>query len=192
MNRHLQLAPRRSSVPVPIVEENTTYFEAGPILFAVEHRWLNEKVFEEHMANTPGAAEAWENRPWKDDPEMNKLLQLGFGVEGGPPPENEGVSIHVLDSESRDEFLRFDAFEKDPHYHYITPSDPHHVVIFFDEVAEPDYISWIMSRLGSRLPSMLEDAGAESLAVEVDSRKDEVLSVLPDVERAARMSKQEP
>lgn len=186
MNRHLELAPRRSSVPVPIVEENTIYFQAGPILFGVEHRRLNQQVFDEHMANTPGAAEAWENRPWKDDAEMNKLLQLGFGVEGEPPPENEGVSIHVLDRASHDEFLRFDAFAKDPHYHYISPHDPHHVVIFFDEVAEPDYISWVMGRLRSRLPAMLEDAGGGAVAVEVERDYDEVVRILPDVEVAAR------
>ena len=126
MNQHLQLAPRRVSVPVPIREENTTYFQAGPILFGVEYRQLNEQVFADHMANTPGAAEAWENRPWADDPEMNKILQLGFGVEGQAPPDIEGVSIHVLDAASREEYLRFDAFEEEPHYHYISPGD-HHV-----------------------------------------------------------------
>jgi hypothetical protein len=37
---------------------------------------------------------------------------------------------------------------------------------------------------------MLEDAGAESLALDVETHMDDVLQALPAVEKAARMSRQ--
>ena len=45
-------------------------------------------------------------------------------AEGRPDViEDEGVSLHVCDGETGAEYLRFDVFVKEPHYHYIVPGD---------------------------------------------------------------------
>ncbi len=81
--------------------------------------------------------------------------------------EDRGWSVHVCDAATGAEYLRFDVFEGDPHYHYIHPGD-HHFVVPFDRAASGDMTEWAIECLRRRLPEMLEHAGASDLAARVD------------------------
>jgi hypothetical protein len=97
---------------------------------------------------------------------------------------DEGVSIHVWGSEDGHEYLRFDMFDAEPHYHYVHRSDEVvNNVIDFDTAALGDMLPWVVERLRTRLPDMLTEAGAEDLARQVDL--DVVGGVIDEIERMA-------
>ena len=137
--------------PIPLAEEYTTHFEAGALGFAVEHRELNEQVINDNFAFDPGALAA-----------VHAMhAENGF-------PDDDGLSLHVFDSENDYEVLRFDMFADDPHYHYM-PNGPFHVVVPYDPAASGDMWLWTLSALTNRLPSLLRNAGHGELATKIDS-----------------------
>jgi hypothetical protein len=89
------------------------------------------------------------------------------GVAAGILPEDVGVSLHVLDSTDRYEYLRFDCLKGTPHYHYIFPLEAggtiNHQSCPFDTVSNGDMLDWALERISSHLPDMLRGAGAGHL-----------------------------
>jgi hypothetical protein len=86
------------------------------------------------------------------------------------------------------EYLRFDVFDDEPHYHYNHPTgedgdDIVNHVIDFDTVAMGDMLPWVLGRLRSRLAQMLTEAGGAHLVDGLDTAK--VDDVLRDVEAMA-------
>jgi hypothetical protein len=100
-------------------------------------------------------------------------------------PIDSGVSVHVFDSASGEERLRFDDLDQDrrhpAHYHYMGP-DGRHALGWFDPAAEGQYMPWVLDRLRTRLSDMLAFAGAGDLAARVDA--DVVEAALPQVSAA--------
>ena len=88
------------------------------------------------------------------------------------------MSIHVCDAESGLEYLRFDAFLKDPHYHYIFP-DRTHLAVRIDEDAVGNALDWVLDTVTERIPPMLVMAGVSELADKVDL--DAVRAAMPKV-----------
>jgi len=91
------------------------------------------------------------------------------GVEAGSV-DDRGVSLHVVarqDGEDR-EFLRFDCFQEDPHYHYVSWRDKSNEMIHLDPVADGDPLAWALDRLRSRIQPMLTRAGAGDVADTLD------------------------
>jgi hypothetical protein len=88
----------------------------------------------------------------------------------------------VCDARDGGEYLRFDAFDGDPHYHYLTPGVGHTVIIF-DDAALGDMFPWTLGCLRDRLPQMLAMAGATDLLERIDIA--DVHAALPEIERVA-------
>lgn len=142
---------RYSVMPIPPIEERTRYFEAGAIRIGVEYRLLTDAV---------AAAAAAE-------------LARAEGDERGQTSEldDRGVSIHVFglqDGEER-EFLRFDCFAEDPHYHYISWRDRRNEMLHMDPVAQGDPVEFALECIERRLPDLLAHAGASDIAGRVDA-----------------------
>ena len=116
--------------PVP---GETTYVKAGPLTFGIEYRYINDKLLDEHFA---------------DDPEKNAVIVRGF--------DEEGIAVHVMDSATGTEYLRFDGFTGMPHYHYIYPGS-HHVIVNWDELANGPFLDWVPVVLAGRLEAMLAE-----------------------------------
>ena len=98
------------------------------------------------------------------------------------------MSLHVYavppgDGGEPVEHLRFDCFDEDPHYHYVSVRDGSNVVAHLDPVAIGDPLAWALDRLRHRLPQMLAHAGASDLAERVDAAA--IDDVLPRVTEAA-------
>ncbi len=98
---------------------------------------------------------------------------LKIGVESrafGRPGEvlERGASVHVLDGASGEEWLRFDCFDKGPHYHYILQALQHNVVWGYDASANGPMFTWTLNSLRNNLPSMLRQAGADALAAKLE------------------------
>jgi hypothetical protein len=96
-----------------------------------------------------------------------------------------GPSIHVFSADRSTEYLRFDLFGKDQHYHYILDDIKHNVVWGYDVDANGPMLDWIIQSLRHRLPAMLRKANGGTLADAIE-RSGWNQSVLPDVEKAAR------
>jgi hypothetical protein len=140
--------------PQPHSERDTRMVSAGAVTFGVEYRDLDpESLRATYAGNDAHLAELEETSP-----------------EGGFT--DEGVSIHVFDGDDGWEYLRFDVFEGEPHYHYVHRVPPGgevvNNVIDFDEVAHGEMLPWVLDRLRARLPEMLRNAGGADLAERVD------------------------
>jgi hypothetical protein len=93
-----------------------------------------------------------------------------------------GVSIHVCGTDDGYEYLRFDVFDDEPHYHYIHRHDDGTIenqVVDFDPTASGDMLPWALRCLRDRLPQMLEAAGGGRLIDQIDTTK--IDTVLDDV-----------
>jgi hypothetical protein len=142
-------------MPIPPVPEHCVPVEAGPATFVVESRLLTNKVLGA-LPDTPVDA-------------------------GGTVYDDFGASVHVCDSADSAEYLRFDCFDSEPHYHYINPAKGENLICRIDEVAEGDPIAWTVGRLRDRLPEMLELAGAPQLAGTVREHPDQVAAAITEV-----------
>lgn len=154
---------RYSVMPIPPVEAHTTWFEAGCVRIGVEYRLLTDAI----------AAAA--------------SLEAAGGDERGQTTEldDRGVSLHVVahqDGEAR-ELLRFDCFQEDPHYHYVSWRERANDMIHLDPIADGDALAWALERLRTRLAPMLARAGAPEVAARLDVRALE--EALPRVAEAA-------
>ena len=83
-----------------------------------------------------------------------------------------GPTIRVVGSDDGHEYLRFDMFSNGPHYHYSPPpsDDPEATerILKLDTVADGEAVAWAISTLRARLAPMLEAAGGEHLARQLD------------------------
>ena len=152
---------RYDLMPIPPVPEHTEYFEAGVVGFGVEYRLLNDAIAAASEVVTAGGSDT-------------------AGIL-----DDRGVSIHVFAEVGgeRQEVLRFDCFQEDPHYHYVSWSARSNEMLHVDPVADGDPLAWALERIRTRLPQMLERAGAGEAAAKVDLRR--VDAVLPRVAEAA-------
>lgn len=140
---------RYDVMPIPHIDEQTTYVDAGALTFGIEYRLLDEAI----------AAAA--------------TLEKATGdIAGNQNVSDRGVSIHVFGpGEAGDglkEYLRFDCFEEDPHYHYISWAERFNDMVHLDPVSEGDALAWTLDRIRQRLPQMLARAGAQELAKQID------------------------
>ena len=154
---------RYKVMPIPPVEKQTTWIEAGPVKFGIEYRLLNDAI----------AAAA-------------VVVQSDTGDAAGVENiEDRGVSIHVFGTSGGEslEYLRFDCFDEDPHYHYVSWKRKLNEMLHIDPIADGDPLIWALERIRTRLPQMLERAGAPEIAARVDLRL--VEATLPKVSEAA-------
>jgi hypothetical protein len=158
--------------PQPPVEENTRWIEAGAVTIGVEYRDVNPDTLNETYGGTAYEAELVEKSP-----------------DGGFV--DEGVSIHVRETASGHEYVRFDCFDAEPHYHYIhmtaPGAEPVNNVIDFDAVAHGDMLAWSIRCLRERLAEMLTHAGGGHLANQIDhAALDPVIETVAAVAEAAQ------
>jgi hypothetical protein len=138
--------------PQPPIPENTRYLPAGALTFGVEYRELDPaSLVATYEGNAAHLAELEEKSP-----------AGGF--------TDEGVSIHVCDAADGQEYVRFDVFDDEPHYHYVHHDGDEIVnnVIDFDTAAHGEMLPWAIDALRNRLPAMLTEAGAAELAARVN------------------------
>lgn len=114
---------------------------------------------------------------------------VSIGVEAralGSDPENmiRGPSIHVFNADRTKEYLRFDIFGEVLHYHYVLPDKDHNIVWGYDPDTNGPMLTWAITCLRERLPTMLRKCGGDDLAREIEQQGWDP-SVLPQVQAAA-------
>jgi hypothetical protein len=154
--------------PIPPDAEHTTWVDAGVLRIGVEWRNLDEAELE---ANYEGEA----------------MEEVQAAITGNI--QDNGVSLHIAGVDDAHEYLRFDMFEQEPHYHYIERSGERQTIIEFDRVALGEMLPWALHQLRTRLPEMLAYAGGEDLVAKLDRKL--IASSLAEVERLAREAQKE-
>jgi hypothetical protein len=137
--------------PQPPVAEHTRYLPAGNVMIGIEYRELDpEGLIETYKHDAAQLAELIDRSP-----------------EGGFT--DEGLSLHVCATAGGHEYLRFDVFDAEPHYHYNHPgADVVNNVVDFDVAAHGDMLPWALQCLRDRLPEMLTEAGGAALVPDLD------------------------
>ncbi len=138
---------RYAQLPIPMVAEHCVTVDAGAVQLVVESRQLTNEILD---ATYQGAVKA----------------EIRF--------DDSGASLHVCGTADGLEYLRFDCFENEPHYHYIDPRAGANVVVRIDELAVGDPIEFSLACVEHRLPDMLRNCGAGSPADDVADRLDDV------------------
>jgi len=111
---------------------------------------------------------------------------LRFAVDYRNTKTDRGPSLQVLGDVDGNQvqLLRFDCFEKEPHFHY--DPDGKNNRIFLNKARVSDPIAWTIEYLQGNVASLVRIAGYGPLA---DSLNEERLDVaLPGVEKAMRDS----
>ena len=159
--------------PQPPSESDTRWFPAGVLTLGVEYRDVNPDDLLEL---------------YKDDPAQ--LAELFEKSPDGGFSDN-GVSIHVRGADDGHEYLRFDVFDDEPHYHYIHNTAPGEEilnnVVTFDTFAFGDMLPVAIGWLRERLPEMLRRAGGGHLVAGLDAAVLE--PVIDRVEQIARSAR---
>lgn len=153
-------------MPIPPIEAHTRYFDAGVVQVGVEYRLLDDAItaasaIEQATGSAPGVEEV----------------------------EDCGVSLHVFGKSGGEarEYLRFDCFDEDPHYHYIDWESRSNHMVHIDRDADGDPLAWSIERIRTRLAQMLERAGAGEWLSQLDPAK--VEAILPAVEKEAQRAR---
>ena len=152
-------------IPIPPIEEQPEYIDAGAVKFGVEYRVLGPDEIAKFAPTMPPGATS-------DAPPRAAL------------PDDAGVSIHVFDNTGDQpvERLRFDCFNDEPHYHYLAPADTFNEYWDLDPTVTGEPIPWALRCIESRLPEMLSHARAVELAGKVDMAA--IAAALPAVAKA--------
>ena len=155
-----------ASFPVPHEPRATTFVAAGPITFGVEPR-----VFDPVAEAAKLTAE--------------EIAAAGPDALFNSDQVDSGVCVHVFATEGLAEYLRFDCFNDEPHYHYIVPGKGN-MLVHFDRVANGPMLDWAIRTLRARLPEMLTQLGAARIAAAL--QPEAVQRALDEVQRVASAS----
>jgi hypothetical protein len=155
------------TLPVRAFMEHTVCVAAGAVTFGIEYRHLDEATILAEYG--PDSRSRFGGRRPAG---MAEIV------------EEDGVALHVFDSTTGEERLRFDCFDDAPHYHLLAPAESSNVVIEHDAEALGPLLDWALAELHDGLPAMLRDAGAADVADRVDPSS--VATALRTVEQAAR------
>jgi hypothetical protein len=137
---------RYDVMPIPMVADHCITVDAGAVQLVVESRRLtNEIIKDTYHGDGEG---------------------VGF--------DDYGATLHVCGAADGLEYLRFDCFENEPHYHYIEQGVGANVVMRIDELAVGDPIEFSLACVADHLPEMLRNCGVADLADEIKGQLDTV------------------
>ena len=154
---------RYDVMPIPPIEAHTEWFEAGVLRIGVEYRLLTDAI----AVTTPVDAAS-------GDVSSKNMHFDDCGVALHVCGENDGVMR---------EWLRFDCFAEDPHYHYVSWDVPANEVLPLAPRAAGARGAWRLPRGPPRRPPRRPRAAPTQLAARVDSGALE--AALPRIAEAA-------
>ena len=145
---------RYDQLPIPMVTEHCIPVDAGAVQLVVESRKLTNEIIGDTYHGAVDAA-------------------ISF--------DDFGATLHVCGTADGLEYLRFDCFENEPHYHYIEPAAAANTVVRIDELAVGDPIEFSLACVEHHLPDMLRHCGVAALADQVTGQPDRVHTAVAEV-----------
>jgi hypothetical protein len=154
---------RFNRLPIPMVTEHCIPVDAGAVQLIVESRVLT-----------------------------NELIETTFHglVDASIPFDDFGATLHVCGTADGLEYLRFDCFENEPHYHYIQQSSGANIVVRIDELAVGDPIEFSLACVEHHLPEMLRHCGVGDLADAVAGQPEVVRAAMVEVRDLMKKARQ--
>jgi hypothetical protein len=154
---------RYSQLPIPMVTEHCIPVDAGAVQLVVESRTLTNQIVHDTFHGV---------------------------VDANIPFDDFGATLHVCGTADGLEYLRFDCFENEPHYHYIDQAAGANTVVRIDELAVGDPIEFSLACVEHHLPDMLRNCGVGDLADTVARQPDEVSDAVAEVRGLMRKARQ--
>jgi len=105
---------------------------------------------------------------WFEAGPVTFALELRVLDDGNGQPGERSISIHVFNRDRTRECVRFDCFDRFPHYHYIFNDDQQNIVWGYDPDANGPMVDWSFAAIRNRLPAFLRNAGEAGLAGQVE------------------------
>jgi hypothetical protein len=156
-----------TALPVPAFPEHTVRIPAGSVTFGVEYRHLDEDMI---MAfyGPESRAKFGNERP------------AGMAAV----VEEDGLSVHVFETATGHEVLRFDCFDDAPHYHLLDVPRSANRVYNHDAATDGRLLDWALASMRTDLRALVAAAGADEAAAALDDG--EVAAALDLVDQVAR------
>lgn len=98
---------------------------------------------------------------------VSLALEMRALDDGQGNPGEKSISLHVYANDRETELVRFDCFDRFPHYHYILNASQTNVVWGYDPDANGPMVDWSFNAIRHRLPAFLRRAGEGELADQV-------------------------
>jgi hypothetical protein len=105
---------------------------------------------------------------WFEAGPVTIALEMRVLDDGEGRPGEKSISLHVFSNDRTTEYIRFDCFDRFPHYHYILNKTQNNVVWGYDPDANGPMVDWSFDAIRHRLPSFLRRAGESDLADRVE------------------------
>ena len=156
-----------TTLPVPAFAEHTVRIPAGVITFGVEYRHLDEATILAFYG-------------------PDSRAKFGNKMPAGMTAvvEEDGLSLHVFDSATGDELLRFDCFAEAAHWHLLSVTGFAQRRDRARRARRARSSSGRSRRCAPTCRTLLRDAGADAVADALDD--DVVASALDTVTQTAR------
>ena len=154
-------------LPVPAFPQHTVRIPAGSVTFGVEYRHLDEDMILEFYGPDSRAA-------------FGNVRPAGMAAT----VEEDGLSLHVFDTETGHEALRFDCFDDAPHFHLLHPPTSRNRVYNHDADEHGPLADWALAQMRADLRTMVAESGATAAAAALDDAQ--VAASLDLVEQVAR------
>ena len=154
---------RYDRLPIPMVTEHCIPVDAGAVQFVVESRVLTNEIIQDTFQGA---------------------------IAADIPFDDFGATLHVCGTADGLEYLRFDCFENEPHYHYIEQATGGNTVVRIDELAVGDPIEFSLACVEHHLPEMLRNCGVAGLADAVAGQPDTVTAAVAEVRELMRRARQ--
>lgn len=155
------------AMPVPAFPQHTVRIPAGSVTFGVEYRHLDEDLILDFYGPESRAA-------------FGNVRPAGMAAV----VEEDGLSIHVFDTGTGHEALRFDCFDDAPHFHLLHPPTPRNRVYNHDAEELGPLVDWALAQMRADLRAMVAESGAGEAAAALDDTQ--VAAALDLVEQVAR------
>jgi hypothetical protein len=126
--------------------EHTTVLDCGAISIGVEYRALDPAALNDYYEGD-------------DLDEINE-----HSPDGGFT--DQGLSLHINSTGEDHEFIRFDLFDDEPHYHYVDKAAGTNTIVGFDVAAHGPMLEWALGQVQHRLGDMLAAANADADAID--------------------------
>ena len=105
---------------------------------------------------------------WFELGSLSLALELRVLDDGQGCPGERSISLHLFGNDRTTEYIRFDCFDRFPHYHYVLNASQTNVVWGYDPDANGPMVDWSFNAIRNRLPSFLRRAGEADLADRVE------------------------
>jgi hypothetical protein len=137
---------------------------ATPAVRGTLHKFLPLPVIPQHAR-------------WFEAGPVTLALEMRVLDDGQGRPGERSISIHVFNAERTREMVRFDCFDRFPHYHYIQNDEQQNIVWGYDPDANGPMLDWSFDAIRNRLPAFLHRVGEDEVAGLVERDGLDVLAV---------------